>query len=86
MAHHQVEVQIGPQGRIVIPAELRRVLNLQPGEVVLARVEGDRLVLERRQEVLRRLKSRFDEVSGDISLAQELIADRRVEARRDGHS
>ena len=50
------------------------------------RVEGDRLVLERRQEVLRRLKSRFDEVSGDISLAQELIADRRVEARRDGHS
>lgn len=86
MAHPQVEVQIGPQGRIVIPAELRRVLNLQPGEVVLARVEGDRLVLERRQEVLRRLKSRFDEVSGDISLAQELIADRRVEARRDGHS
>ncbi|MGB5774161.1 MAG: AbrB/MazE/SpoVT family DNA-binding domain-containing protein, partial [Sedimenticolaceae bacterium] len=35
------EVQLGPQGRLVIPAHLRRALDLKPGDRLIARKEGD---------------------------------------------
>lgn len=76
-------MQIGPQGRIVIPARLRKALGLKPGDKVLARVEGESLVLERRRQILDRLRSRFADVPSEISLAGELIAERRTEALRE---
>ncbi len=74
------EIQLSPQGRVVIPAELRRQLDLQPGEVLITRVEEGRLVLEKRDNVLRRLRRRFAKVDRGVSLAEELIAERRREA------
>ena len=75
------EVQVGAQGRLVIPATLRRALKLKPGDRLVARVVGDSLVLERRQVVEERLKARFRHIPADVSLADELITDRRDEAR-----
>lgn len=46
----------------------------------MLRVEGDRLILERPASVLQRLRSRFAS-AGTPSLADELIAERRREAR-----
>ena len=43
------EVQLGPQGRLVIPAHLRRALDLKPGDRLIVRQEGDSIVLERRE-------------------------------------
>jgi AbrB family looped-hinge helix DNA binding protein len=40
------EVKIGAQERLVIPAALRKALNLKPGDRLIARQDGDRLVLE----------------------------------------
>lgn len=78
------EVRIGPQGRIVIPASLRRALGIKPGQVMVGRVEDGRLVLERREAILSRLQARFGHaVPRNVSLADELIADRREEARRE---
>jgi AbrB family looped-hinge helix DNA binding protein len=59
MAHtsRAVSLRIGPQGRVVIPAEMRRELGIEPGETLMARVESHRLVLERRGEILERLRS-----------------------------
>ena len=77
------EVQIGAQGRVVIPAALRKALNLTPGDRLIARQEGDSLVLERREGIERRLWAMFSHIPKEVSLVDELIAERRAEARRE---
>lgn len=81
-----LEVTVGPQGRLVIPASLRRRLGIEPGEVLIARAEEDRLVLERRKAILARLRERLRVVPADVSLVDELIAERRKEAEREGRA
>ena len=76
-------VRVGPQGRIVIPAHIRQALDIRPGEVLIVRVEDGRLVLETRDRILTRLQDTFAKVPRDVSLADELIAERREEARRE---
>ena len=79
----QTEVQLGRQGRLVIPAELRRALAVEAGAPLIARVEDGRLILEKRENIRNRLKARFSVVPAEVSLADELIADRRREAHED---
>ncbi len=68
---------------MVIPARLRKVLRIEPGEVLVARAEEDRLILERREAILARLRSRLAHIPRDVDLAEELISERREEARRE---
>jgi AbrB family looped-hinge helix DNA binding protein len=79
----QSGVRVGEQGRIVIPARVREKLGIVAGDELVARVEGGRLLLEKRENVLRRLRERFSAVPGGVSLADELILERREEARRE---
>lgn len=83
MAGIRIPVRLGPQGRLVVPVELRRELGLEEGTEMAIRTDGRRLILEPRSEVLRRLRRRFDEVPDGVSLADELVADRAEEARRE---
>ena len=76
------DVQIGAQGRMVVPAPIRKALGFQPGETLVARVEDDHLVIEKPESVERRIRARFRK-AGERSLAEELIAERREEARRE---
>ncbi|HEB67238.1 MAG TPA: AbrB family transcriptional regulator, partial [Gammaproteobacteria bacterium] len=62
---------------------LRKALKLKPGDRLVARKVGDSLVLERRETVERRLRERFRHVPRDVDLADELIAERRSEAKRE---
>lgn len=73
----QTEVRLGPQGRVVIPAAMRRRLGLEPGATLIVRVEEGRLVLEKRETILARLRSRFAQIPSEVSLAEELVAERR---------
>ena len=41
-----VLVQIGKRGQLTLPAEVRRVLGLKPGDALVVRVEKGRVVLE----------------------------------------
>ena len=77
------EVQVGAQGRLVIPAALRKALHLKQGDRLVARQVGDSLVLERREAIEKRLWEMFSHIPKDVSLVDELIAERREEARRE---
>ncbi len=50
-----VEVCLGRQGRLVIPAPLRRSLGLEEGDRLEARQEAGRLVLEKPERIKQRL-------------------------------
>jgi len=71
-------VLVGPKGRVVIPAEIRRTLGLQEGSELVAMVEDDAVVFLRRDSVKARLRSMFTDVG--TSLRDELIAERRTTA------
>jgi AbrB family looped-hinge helix DNA binding protein len=80
---NSTKVAVGPQGRLVIPSEIRRELGIVPGDVLLALVEDQRLVLEKREAVLQRVRRRFAHIPAGVSLVDELIAERRTESRRE---
>ncbi len=77
------EVRVGAQGRVVIPAAIRKALKLRSGDRLIARKVGESLVLERRETVEKRLLARFRHIPGEVSLVDELIAERRGEAARE---
>ena len=77
------EVQIGAQGRLVIPSALRKSLKLKAGDKLIARQVGESLVLERREAIENRLWSLFSGIPEDVSLVDELVAERRAEVRRE---
>lgn len=81
-----VEVHLGNQGRLVIPVALRRALGFKAGDALIVRQENGCLVLEKPETIKLRLKSRFSHLPPDISLASELIAERREEVRREEQS
>ena len=88
MCHNQmvnaIPVKVGPKGRVVVPAPIRRELGIEEGTTLRARVEGDGIVLEPRTAALRRLRVLVrDAVPEGVSLVDELIAERREEARRE---
>lgn len=77
----QSEVHLGAQGRLVILAALRRSLGFNPGDVLIARRDENRLILEKADAVKLRLKQRFSGIPAEESLVDELIAERRDAAR-----
>ena len=76
------DVRLGAQGRLVVPASIRKALGFRPGETLVARIENGHLVIEKPEAVERRLHAHFRKFEGR-SLAEELIAERREEARRE---
>lgn len=67
----------------MVPASLRRRLGIEAGDVLVARAEGDRLVLQTREATLADLKRRFAVIPAGVSLVDELIAERRADAARE---
>lgn len=80
-----MEVRVGSQGRIVLPRALREQLGAEEGAVYQARVEDGRLILETREALLRRMQQETREAMDEHRhLGDELIAERRAEASREG--
>jgi antitoxin PrlF len=74
---------LGQQGRIVIPAEIRAVLGLAPGDRLHLHVDGRRLTLHRPDDALVALRGLGAAVPQSRSLVDELLAERRLAAARE---
>lgn len=78
-----MNVVVGQKGRVVLPAPLRQALGFSVGTELIARIEDGALVLETREAAWERLQSMFDHIPPEVSLVDELLAERRLEAARE---
>ena len=79
-----VTARLSENGRIVIPAEIRQKLGLSPGDTVLLSVEGYVLKIEPQRARIRRIQESMRQfIPPGRCLSDELIAERREEARRE---
>jgi AbrB family looped-hinge helix DNA binding protein len=76
--------KLADDGRVVIPAPLRHRLGLSPGDPLVIEAEGDSVRVRSYAGVLEEAQSYFRQfVPPGVSLADELIADRRAEAAKE---
>lgn len=79
-----VRVSVDGAGRFVVPKEIRDQLGISQGGELMLSVENGALVAMTRREALRRAQAMVRAaVPPGVSLAEELIADRRREAAED---
>ncbi|HEX3826873.1 MAG TPA: AbrB/MazE/SpoVT family DNA-binding domain-containing protein [Sporichthyaceae bacterium] len=76
-------VVLGAQGRLVIPAEVRAALGLEPGDRLHLHTSGPRLVLERQGDAVEELRALGRGVPGTRSFVEELLAERRAAAAQE---
>jgi AbrB family looped-hinge helix DNA binding protein len=78
------KTRLSSNGRIVIPAEMRQELGLRAGESVFLDVEDGALRVESYPTRLRRIQESLRKfIPPGRILSDELIAERREEARRE---
>ncbi|SPE38923.1 hypothetical protein SBA6_970018 [Candidatus Sulfopaludibacter sp. SbA6] len=77
--------KVDSAGRVLIPAPLREKLGVQPGATVsITEGRGGRIVLESRMAALREAQEYFCSLAPPTEVwSDELIAERREEARRE---
>ena len=79
-----VSTRLNPNGRIVIPAALREQMGIKPGDALTMEVVDGTLRVESYRAKIRRIQQSMRQfISPDRCLSDELIADRREEARRE---
>jgi len=69
-------------GSIEIPASVSDAAGIGPGDQLVVRVENGCIFVESRQHVIRELREHYRSLS-DVSLADELLRERREEARKE---
>ena len=81
---NSISVRVTEGGRVVIPAEFRRLLGLEVGQEASLQVVDNALVLMNPRQAIRRAQGLVRKaVPEDASLVEQLIAERRAEARRE---
>jgi len=77
-------VQLGDRGRLVLPAQIRKRLNLREGDELVVTLQPDgSLRLASAAQIVRETRGLYRTRAGRRSLADELIAERRAEAKRE---
>lgn len=81
---NEVRARLNENGRIIIPASFRKALGIAPGDEVILRLDEDELRLTtRKHRVARAQRNARKYVPRGVSLADELIAERREAAKRE---
>jgi AbrB family looped-hinge helix DNA binding protein len=77
-----IKSRINENGRIVVPAVIRKAMGLKLGDSVVLSLEEGVLRIEPQLAKIRRIQGEFKAFANPASLASdELIAERREEAR-----
>jgi bifunctional DNA-binding transcriptional regulator/antitoxin component of YhaV-PrlF toxin-antitoxin module len=80
----KARVQIGAGGRVVIPSEMRAIMGVSEGDMLLAQMVDGELRLLSQDAAIRKAQAIVRQyVPEGVSLVDELIADRREEARQE---
>jgi AbrB family looped-hinge helix DNA binding protein len=80
----EVQVRLGENGRVVIPAAFRRRLGLKPGDPLILRLDEDGVMIESRRAAVRAAQRMIRErvPEGEL-LTERLFEMRRAENKRD---
>jgi|HubBroStandDraft_3_1064219.scaffolds.fasta_scaffold353215_2 AbrB family looped-hinge helix DNA binding protein len=82
--HEAYVLHLGDRGRLVLPSELRKSLGLKTGEELVLTVDEDGgMRLTSRRQRLDRVQGMFASIQPRRILSEELIRERRREARRE---
>lgn len=80
----ETRTRIRKGGRLIVPMKLRKALNLKAGDQVLMRLEKDSIRLIPMQQAVGLAQQAVKQyVPKGVSLVDELIKERREEARRE---
>lgn len=81
---HVVHTKMGEGRRVAIPAELCQEYGLEPGSPVVLEPSESGIVVRPLDAVIREVQAFFaDAAPPEVSLSDELIRDRRAEAKRE---
>jgi AbrB family looped-hinge helix DNA binding protein len=83
MSRERFTAHVGERGRFVVPAPVRRRLQLDPGDLLVIEEEEDRFVVRKATDVAHGFRGYLREVEPGRDLAAELIAERREEAEHE---
>lgn len=72
-----------PQGRVTIPAQLRREAGIEVGDTVIVHVEDGRVVVETRDQLAARTRRDVAGAGGSGPVVDELLAQRRADRARE---
>jgi AbrB family looped-hinge helix DNA binding protein len=79
-----VRVRMNESGRVLIPAEIRRELGMKGGDQLVLEVKDREVRLTTLRERIARVQAEVRRYSpAGVSLSEELIAERREEAKRE---
>ena len=80
----EIKTIIGRGGRLNLPAEHRKTLGLSEGDEVLVGIEDGAIRIQTREAAIDRVQQMVRGKLGEgRNLSEELIAERRDEARRE---
>ncbi|MGI9090556.1 MAG: AbrB/MazE/SpoVT family DNA-binding domain-containing protein [Gemmatimonadaceae bacterium] len=81
-----VRAVVEQNGRILLPAAIRKQLGIVPGDELVLHVEGDELRVASMEAAVRKVQKavrrQLKPVKDDVSLADDVIAMRRKDIRR----
>ncbi len=72
-------VTLDSRGRITLPREVRNQLNLSPGDTLILRTSGGRIILEKASNPFERLAN----LLGNLTFSRELRREAETEALKD---
>ena len=77
---NQTNVTLSKEGRVIIPADIRQLLGVSPGDQLAMRVVDGELILSTQAVLLKRLRDLVGPSPKGELMSEQLIRERREEA------
>lgn len=80
----EIHSELYQGGRVTIPIPIRKQFGMEKGDQLVFRIEDDQILLLTEAQLLKEARAALKrELPSDISLVEELIADRRAEVAQE---